>query len=1448
MLQNIISFSLRNKLIVLLMTAGLIIWGAYSFKQLPIDAVPDITNNQVQVISAAPDLAAPEVERLITFPIEQALASIPGKIELRSFSRFGLSLVTIVFDDETDIYLARQQVSEKLGQAAAQIPSGLTQPELAPVTTGLGEIYQYTLDVDPSFRETYSLSDLRTIQDWIVRRQLLGAQGVADISSFGGYLKQYEVSIDPAQLRAMHISVSDVFDALETNNQNTGGSYIEKGEEALLIRTEGLLNTADDVAKVVVKTTHGNVPVLIKDVAQVNEGHAVRYGAMTRDTAGEAVGGVVLMLKGENSSAVIESVKSRMELISKTLPAGIRIKPYLDRTKLVNKSIRTVRNNLAEGALIVIFVLVLLLGNFRAGLVVASVIPLAMLFALGLMNVFGVSGNLMSLGAIDFGLIVDGAVIIVEAVIHALFIGRQPNESFTISRHQLDNLVGNSAGKMMRFAAFGQLIILIVYIPILSLTGIEGKMFKPMAETVSFAILGALILSLTWVPVATSLFLGKRHRYRSGLSDRIMQFLAKAYRPMLNRVLEAPRIAVLVAISALAGTFFLFSNLGGEFIPSLDEGDFSIETRLPTGSSLKESVRVSNEAGRILMNQFPEVLAVTGKIGTSEIPTDPMPIEATDLIVTLKDKNEWVSAKNKDELANKMALALEAIPGASFGFQQPIQMRFNELMTGARQDVVVKIFGEDLQELSKLAAGVAEISRQIEGAEDVYLEQITGLPQLVIQIRRDALARFGVSVEEVNQLVNTAFAGREAGLIYEGEKRFSLVVRLEQSLRENPKSANSLFIQTISGDMIPLSELADIQILEGPVQIQREDARRRIIVGFNVRNRDVESVVEDLSSLIEEKIALPAGYSIHYGGQFENLIEARQRLSIAVPLALLLIFVLLFFAFSSVKYALLIFSAVPFSAIGGVLALYFRGLPFSISAGVGFIALFGVAVLNGIVLVGAINQYKSEMTDLKEAIKKGAMERLRPIMMTALVASLGFLPMAISQSSGAEVQRPLATVVIGGLVTATLLTLLLLPVIYLITERKKLSKAAAGLLLLAFLPVTGLKAQQELPLDSCIKMAIRTHPSIRSMEVQQKAAEKNIQSAWDIGGTDISFMGGQYNSAYKDFQFGLDQGIPFPGKKMAEFKLLKTEVEILGSSELIARKQLTMLVEELWLKTAIAKRRLVLLDSLTALTSQLRNMALLRYNTGESTLLEKLIIEQKAEMAESELLQAKESMQSLQRQLTLLCGAQLPVTAPAIQSSKAIYSDLLLNEPQWLNHPAIQYQLSVIRKADQQLGLEKMKLFPDLRIGFFNQSLTGIQEINGEQINFTRADRFTGYTAGLSIPIWFVPQKARISAKKLDADAARLNHEDALLSLQLRYERLSSELRNSLVGLQLLEQTQLKVSEKALAAASLAWKQGQLSYLELIYVVDQHVQIQKNWLSKLESITETTVQLHFLQN
>lgn len=1041
MFQKLIKFSIENKLVVGIFTIALVIWGGYSLSQLPFDSTPDITNNQVQVIAQAPSLGAQEIEQSITTPIEMALANIPDVIERRSISRSGLAVVTLVFKDNCDIYWARQQVSAQLKEAEEVLPKEKCSVSLAPVATGLGEIFHYTIRARKGYENRYSLTDLRTIQDWIVRRQLSGTEGVAEVSGWGGYVKQYEVAVSSERLNATGVTVSELFAALENNNENTGGGYIEKNSNSYFIRGLGLVESLDDIKHIPVKNVNG-IPILVRDVADVEFGHATRYGAVTRNSEGEVVAGITIMLKGENFQQVIKNVKQRITQIQRSLPEGVMIEPFIDRTQLVDRVTGTITRNLIEGGLIVILILVLFLGNYRAGFVVASVIPLSMLFAFGMMRLFGVSGNLMSLGAIDFGIIVDGAVIIVEAVCLHITINKAKYGGASLTQAQMDEEVLYSASRIRKSAAFGEIIIMIVYIPLLTLTGIEGKMFRPMALTIFFAIFGAFLLSLTYVPMASALFLSKQSTHKRNISDRLLEKLHQIYIPIINKCLDNGKAIIATILVIFGISVFAFYKLGGEFIPTLDEGDFAAEISMAQGTSLSQMVESTTQAEKILKENFPEVKQVVTRIGSAEIPTDPMPIERADMLIALRPKNEWtsVSTKNKNDLMEKMEKALNIIPGLEAEMTQPIQMRNNELITGIRQDVAIKIYGSDIDVLSASAKQVAGLIKNVEGVTEPFIEKVTGLPQIQVKYDRAQLARLGISIKAANNVLETAFAGKRAGFVFESDRRFDLVLRMKDDLRNDINNLERLSIPLPAGGTTTLSQIASIEYENVPAQVTHEYGRRRIYVGFNVRGRDIKSTVNEIQSILERELKLPADYYYTYGGEFKNLQEAANRLMIAVPLALLLIFILLYATLKNIREAIFVFTAVPLSAIGGIWALWLRDMPFSISAGVGFIALFGVSVLNGIVLVGQFNTLEREgMNNVRKRIVQGCLVRLRPVIMTALVASFGFFPMALSTSDGAEVQRPLATVVIGGLITATVLTLVILPVIYNMFSKRQTS-------------------------------------------------------------------------------------------------------------------------------------------------------------------------------------------------------------------------------------------------------------------------------------------------------------------------------------------------------------------------------------------------------------------------
>ncbi|HEX4958063.1 MAG TPA: CusA/CzcA family heavy metal efflux RND transporter [Lacibacter sp.] len=1443
MLNAIIRFSIKNKLLVGLLVLALIGFGSFHFTKLPIDAVPDITENQVLIITQAPSLGAGDIERLITFPIEQANNNISGIKQIRSFSRFGLSLVTIVFDDATDLYWARQQVSERLIQLQNIIPPHIGKPELGPISTGLGEIYQYVIRPAKGFENKYDAVELRTIQDWIVRRQLLGVKGVAEVSSFGGKLKQFSVEVDAAKLFSYKITIDDVFDALHRNNENTGGAYIEKGPAVLYIRSEGLIQKTEDIENIAIKQTSAGTPLFLRDVADVKIGHAIRYGALCYNDEGEAAGAIVMMLKGANSSEVIKNIKKRIESIKKTLPEGIILEPFLDRTKMVNNAISTVKTNLLEGALIVVFVLVFFLGNARAGLIVASVIPLSLLFAVILMNTFGVSGNLMSLGALDFGLIVDGAVIIVEAVMHRLHHSKTFSHTNRLTQDQMNAEVSTSAQRMMNSAVFGQIIILVVYLPIFALQGIEGKMFKPMAQTVAFALLGAFVLSLTYIPMMSALFLSKKISHKHSWSDRMMNWLERYYQNALSKVLNFPKLLVGSVLALFVVSIIVLRSLGGEFIPTLEEGDFAVDTRVLTGSNLQTTIEYTQKAAGILQQRFPEVEKVVTKIGSGEVPTDPMPIEASDMMVILKPKKEWTSAKTFDELAEKMGTVLKDIPGITAGFQFPVQMRFNELMTGARQDVVCKIFGEDLDSLAAYAGDLSKIVSTVDRAQDIYVETVTGMPQIIINYNRSRIAQYKLSVADVNRVVNTAFAGQSTGMLYEGEKRFDVVVRLKGDQKKSVEDVASLLIPTPSGIQIPLHQLAEVAIKEGPNQIQREDAKRRITVGFNVRGRDVQSIVKELQQKTEQQMNFQPGYYITYGGAFENLNEAKQRLYIAVPVALLLILILLYFAFNSLKQGLLIYSAIPLSAIGGILFLALRDMPFSISAGIGFIALFGVAVLNGIVLIAEFNRQRNEgVTDPKRIVLMGTKIRLRPVLMTAAVASLGFLPMALSNGAGAEVQRPLATVVIGGLITATLLTLFVLPVLYLWFERKQHMKrnitTAVVLLGMMYCSVTAM-AQTPISLPAAIDTALKNNLQVKQDRLITQYKQLQIKTAATIPQTMLNTEVGQYNSIYIDNRIGVTQSINFPNVYSTQKKLLeqewKSSVLQVAVQEALVRRNVSILYYRLLYFREKAK----LLRFADSMFTAFLKLTELRLQKGESALLEKTSAETQLLQIQIQqtLLQKDEEMVQLQFQL-LLNGSAAFIPADGewkIKSSSVPALD-------FSQHPAMQLLRQQQQIADAGISAEKAKLSPDLNLGLYSTTIRGI---GADDKFYNVGKRFQSVQAGIGIPLFARAQKEKVNAAKFNRRLTEQFYETGLFQLQHQYKSLLTEHKKYSDMVMQLETKGLANAETIVNTADQQFRSGLINYLEWILLVNQATAIRSDYLDAVKNYNETIIQLNY---
>ncbi len=1443
MLEKIIYFSVTNKLITGVLLTIFAAFGIYSFTQLSIDALPDVTNNQVQVITNAPNLATQEVEQFITYPLETGFKSLSEMVELRSTSRSGLSVITIVFKDNVPVNIARQRVDEKIKTAIENIPKQYGTPELLPPTTGLGEIFQYVLVPQKGFEEKYNAIELRTVQDWIVRRQLLGTVGVVDVSSFGGKLKQYEVSVKPERLSANNLTLIDVFDALQKNNENTGGSYIDKGPNIYFIRGEGLIQNMDDINNIVVKNNSG-VPILIKDIATVQFGSAPRYGAMTRNGNGETVGGVVLMQKGENAVQVIARVKERIKSIEKSLPEGVKLDVFVDRTKLIDRTVHTVSTNLLEGALIVILVLVLFLGSIRAGLIVASVIPLAMLFAIIIMNMLGLSANLMSMGALDFGLIVDGAVIIVEATLH---IFSKHYRSNTLTQMQMNKEVIDSSSKIMSSAIFGQIIILIVYIPLFVLSGVEGKMFMPMAQTVSFAIIGALLLSLTYVPWVSSIFLSKKVNDKPNFTDRFIAKLNMGYQPILAIALKRKVVVVCISVLLFIGSILLFNTLGGEFIPELDEGDFAVETTIREGSSIPQTVTTFTLIEKILKANFPEVIEVVGKIGSSEIPTDPMPINNGDMIIVLKDKKHWTSAKDKDELADKMNDKIKTIPGVNLSFEQPIQMRFSELIAGVKSDIAIKIFGDDLDKLFSEANKAVPIINTIEGLTDIKVEQVTGMPQLVVKYHRDRIAQYGLNISDINRILNIAYAGGTTGVVYEGERKFDIVVRIPKSGNTDIDELKGLLIPTPKGNQIPLNEVADISFKTAPSQISRDGAQRRIVIEANVRGRDIESVVHDIQKKLDAKLKLPEGYFITYGGQFENLQQAKGRLQLAVPVALLLIFFLLFLAFKSIKQASIILSAIPLASIGGVMALWIRGMNFSISAGVGFIALFGVAVLNGIVLISYYNALKDEGEEnLLQRILKGSAARLRPILATATVASLGFLPMALSTSAGAEVQKPLASVVIGGLLTSTLLTLFVLPVLYfLVMSPKKLKsksiikekvRSATNAILLISFSLCCLKSTaqtQSLSLQNAIDLSLQYYPSIQqaSLQTQQQQALTNTATRYEPLNVNSSF--GQINSKVFDYNVGVAQGFKLPNAYKTEKNLLHQNMNMATSYEAITKNEVIKNVSIAYYNWCYNWQQYNLLLQTDSVFADYEKISAKKFQVGESNKLEQINGTLQRNELKQQLIQANTQVEFYLVELQKWTGDKSTFLPPTtIQNLSNIN---LLDSSIVMQHPLLQYLQQQIKAKELAIQVEKTKALPVINVGLNSQSLD-------------KGQPFFYGSLGVNIPISKKSIKAQILSASIEKDIATMELEKStqeLLSIFLQQYQLQQQFKQQV---NYYQSQALPMAESIIYTAQQSYKAGDIGYIEYLQNVKDAIKIKMDNLSAINNYNQTIINIQYLIN
>ena len=1421
MFDAILRFSVKKKLFVGLTTLFLLIGGIYSMLTLPIDAVPDITNNQVQIVTVSPTLAPQEVEQLITMPVEIAMSNIMNVTEIRSVSRFGLSVVTVVFKESVPTLDARQLVNEQIQSVAGEIPSELGMPEMMPITTGLGEIYQYVLKVEPGYEDKYDAMELRTIQDWIVKRQLSGIPGIVEINSFGGYLKQYEVAVDPDVLFSLNITIGEVFEALNKNNQNTGGSYIEKVNRAYYIRSEGMISRIKDVEQIVVANRNG-IPIRISDIGTVRFGAPKRFGAMTMDGKGECVGGIAMMLKGANANVVTGELEKRVEKIQKILPEGVTIEPYLNRSELVNRNISTVIYNLIEGAIIVFLVLIVFLGNVRAGLIVASVIPLAMLFAFILMRIFNVSANLMSLGAIDFGIVVDGSIVILEGILAHIY--SKKFKGRTLSAEEMDAEVEKGASSVVRSATFAVFIILIVFFPILTLTGIEGKYFTPMAKTLVFCIIGALFLSLTYVPMMASLFLKHHIVTKPTFADKFFEALNKLYARALSFCLRFKWQTVASAFVALVISLFLFTRLGAEFIPTLDEGDFAMQMTLPAGSSLSESIEVSNEAEKLLMDKLPEIKHVVAKIGTAEVPTDPMAVEDADVMIVMKPFKEWISAASRAEMVEKMKEALEPLSDrAEFNFSQPIQLRFNELMTGAKADIAVKLYGEDTHELYQKAKEAAAFVEKVPGASDVIVEQTMGLPQLVVKYNRGKIARYGINIEELNTIIRTAYAGEASGVVFENERRFDLVVRLDQD-KVADLNLDKLFVRSNEGIQIPVSEVATIDLVNGPLQINRDATKRRIVIGVNVRGADIQQVVQDIQKTLDKNIQLKPGYYFEYGGQFENLQNAINTLLVVVPVALMLILLLLFFAFKNVTYTLVVFSTVPLSLIGGILALWLRGLPFSISAGVGFIALFGVAVLNGILMINHFNDIRKETMyalSTRRVIARGTAHLLRPVFLTGLVASLGFVPMAIATSAGAEVQRPLATVVIGGLIVSTVLTLLIIPVFYQIVSYTVVWKRRFSakkflfffLLLAVMLPFTA-KAQEKVTMDQAIELAKQNHPRLKIASAAIRQVKAGRGEVLELSPTEMNYSWGQLNGELrKDKQWEVTQGL---GSLLTTFyknALVNRQVETGTFYRQIVEKEVVAEVKRAWAYYLYACNLRVLYNDQNKLAEQLQRMGELRYQQGEITLLEKNMTTSMAADMKNRLFQAQEEEKLALSRLNWVCYADRPLV-PADAALVQFPADYQASS---FSEVHLNYFQSQANEAKAQLNVERSRFFPELSFGYVRQDILPLKGLNS-------------WMVGVSFPVYFLPRRSKIKQAKVAAVIARTEAETNTQNLYNKVSEAVASLRRQSESLRYYTTSALKEADELLKVANLQLQHSETNITEFIQAVNVARDIRRGYL------------------
>ncbi|WP_321516270.1 CusA/CzcA family heavy metal efflux RND transporter [Marinifilum fragile] len=1449
MLEKIINFSIRNKLIVILFTLTLTGFGLFSIYHISVGSVPDVTNNQVQVITTSGNLSTQEIEQFITAPIEMEMANLPGVLEIRSISKFGISMVTVVFDESMGTYLPRQLIAEKIKSAAGQIPENYGTPEMGPISTGLGEIYQYILDVKPGYEDNYSPMELRTIQDWIVKRRLSGINGVVEVNSWGGYLKQYEISINPAWLKSANINLMEVYNALENNNNISGGAYIEKNKQSYFIRGDGLAKSIEDIQNIVIKTNDG-IPVYIRDVATVQFGHANRFGAITANGKGETILGQVMMLRDANSKEVIKAVKERVNEIQNNLPEGVFINPILERGELIAKTSETVVENLVLGAIIVFLTVLLLLGNIRSALVISSMIPLALFFTISMMYVFGIDANLMSLGALDFGIIIDGAVIIVEFIVLRMSLMSKELKTAPDDqrKHMVDEISIRGASKMMKSAIFGQIIILIVFIPILSLQGVEGKMFQPMALAFSFAIIGAMIMGLTWLPVACSLFLKPKDMTKNNLSKWLLDKIYELYYPTIKWSCGHKRIVLGVALISLIITGILFTKIGGEFVPTLDEGDFVIQPALKTGTSLSETINMTTRMENILIDQFPdEVEQIVCRIGAAEVPTDPMSMEEIDMIIKLKPKKQWIKASSKEQLAGEFKEALEIIPGIEYEFTQPIEMRFNELITGVRADIAIKLYGENLEYINQKANEIKSIVEDIPGASDVILEKTTGLPQIKIAYNRQKLARYNMDVSTLNTYLSAAFGGKTAGVIFEGEKRFDLVVRLQNKNRKNISDIRNLMVETPLGVQVPLSEFAEIKYTKGPAKISRDNTQRRVVVSVNVRNRDLQSVVEEIQQKINANLKLTPGNYIEYGGQFENLKNASKRLVIAVPVALLLIFIFLHFAFQSLKDAIMIFTAIPLATVGGVVLLWIRGMPFSVSAGVGFIALFGIAVLNGIVLIEHFKELQNEgVKTMRELIITGTKNRLRPVLLTAGAAAMGFLPMAVSTGAGAEVQRPLATVVIGGLVTSTMLTLIALPLLFEIFYnvigvkffplRFIRSKSLTIITFLLFVPsITGFSQTPELMnLEQLSQIALENNEQVKAFALQAKQAKVLTKSAYTIPKTLISYGTDENNIAENGHPlkvWSIEQELAFPTLYSAEKKVKRTEQLIAESQYILEKNKLLKMLSVRYFEYALISKKIDIYNELDSIYGKLLLQYKKRLDLKDVSNLEYLNIKSKQNEIGVVLERFQNQLDITFQKLKTIVNSPNEFILPKCCELHP-YGTFNADSLEIFNYYNLQTE-----KATSLVKVEKNKLLPNLKFNYFLGSNS-----------YHQAKTYHGFEVGIAIPVFYGSQKSMLQSAKINLEAEQNKKISISKQVKAKFYELNALLVQSKNLIERYEKNELPLASEIKRTALKAYELREIDFFNFANSLESALKIESGYCDVLFNYNKNYLELKYFTN